>query len=199
MTKRESATRGLFGLLAAVLVALAPAAALAHKGHAGPMVTFVETQAALKAMLPEGAKIFQRKERLAAEGAGWAKDTLGVSVEAGVYAYYLARDRDSGKVLGAAMVREADYEHAEVMLAVGVDADGRVTRAALLGTNEQFVPEFQDGVGTGFLKDLAGATAADLKAGADEAPKDNEARRFVLGQLKDMAALLAALMHGAQA
>jgi hypothetical protein len=199
MTKRESATRGLFGLLAAVLVALAPAAALAHKGHAGPMVTFVETQAALKAMLPEGAKIFQRKERLAAEGAGWAKDTLGVSVEAGVYAYYLARDRDSGKVLGAAMVREADYEHAEVMLAVGVDADGRVTRAALLGTNEQFVPEFQDGVGTGFLKDLAGATAADLKAGADEAPKDNEARRFVLGQLKDMAALLAALIHGAQA
>jgi len=188
---------GLLGFVAAAVLALAPAA-MAHGGHAGPMVTLLETRTALKAMLPEGARITERKEQLEAEDAARARTSLGVPVEPGVYAYYLARDRDSGRVLGAAMVREADYDHAEVSLAVGVDAAGHVTRAALLGVNQKFVPEFQDGVGGGFLEDLDGVAVRDLGARMDAAPADAEARRFVLRHLRDMAAVLATLAAGVQ-
>lgn len=192
---RNPALLAMAGL--AMVLALAPAAR-AHEGHAGPMVTFVKTDAALQAMLPEGARITQRKERLEAPAAASAKDSLGVAVAPGLYVYYLARDRDSGRVLGAAMVREAEYEHAKASLAVGVDAAGHVTRAALLGTNEQYVPEFQADVGSGFLEDLDGATVQDLGARLAASPESAEARRFVLGQLRDMAAVLVTLSAGVQ-
>ena len=43
--------------------------ALAHKGHAGKQVVFLKKEEALKQMLPAGAKVAQRKERLALENA----------------------------------------------------------------------------------------------------------------------------------
>lgn len=188
----------VWGLTAAFL-AVAPQPGLAHKGHAGPMVTFLEEKAALKAMLPEGARISRRKEALGADGVAWAKDSLGVGLKAGVYPYYLARDPDSGKPLAAAVIWEVDYEHADVRLALGLDAAGHVTGAAVLGTNEQYVPEFKEGVGAGLLADLKGATVQDLAARAADVPEADEARGFALGRLRDMGALLAAFLHGIQA
>jgi hypothetical protein len=185
--------------LAAAFLAATPQAGLAHKGHAGPMITFLKEKEALKAMLPEGAKISRRKEALKADGVAWAKDALGVGLEAGVYPYFLARDRDSGKPLAAAVVWEVDYEHADVQLALGLDAEGHVTGAAVLGTNEQYVPEFKEGVGAGMLADLKGATVKDLAARAAQVPEADEARQFVLGRLRDMGALMAAFLHGMQA
>jgi hypothetical protein len=195
--RKARAAVAMAGLVAALV--LAPGAALAHKGHAGPMIDFMKTSDALKAMLPEGAKITRRKEPLPAAGAAWAKSALGVELKDGVYVFYLARDPKSGAALGGAMVREADYEHADVNLAVGVDASGKVTRAAVLGTNQMYVPEFETGVGKGFLKDLEGTTPKDLAEKRAQTPEDNEARRFVLDQLRDMAALLATFLHGIQA
>lgn len=199
---RKRTRRGLgllvLGLTAAFLAAL-PQAGLAHKGHAGPMVTFLEEKAALRAMLPEGAKISRRKEALGAEAVAWARDSLGVGLKAGVYPYFLARDRDSGKPLAAAVVWELDYEHADVHLALGLDASGHVTGAAVLGTNEQYVPEFKEGPGAGMLPDLKGTTVKDLAARAAQVPESDEARGFVLARMRDMGALLAAFLHGMQA
>ena len=43
--------------------------AMAHEGHAGKQVVLLKKEEALKQMLPAGAKVAQRKERLALEKA----------------------------------------------------------------------------------------------------------------------------------
>lgn len=184
---------GLKAAAAAMLMAalLAPVPAPAHEGHAGPEIEFLAAQEALKAMLPEGAKITRRKEKLDADDAAWARDHLGVAVAEGVYTYYLARDPETGAVRGTAMVRELEYEHGDVTLAVGLDADGRVTRAAVLSTNRKYVADFKGDVGAGFLPDLTGLDVAALADAAGRPAADGGAGRFALERLRDMAAVLA--------
>lgn len=183
------------------VVMLLPVPGPAHEGHAGPMVDFVQANDALKAMLPEGARVTRRKEALKADGAAWAKQSLGVELDDDdVHTYLLARAKDGGAVLGAAMDAEFKYEHGDIKLAVGVDAAGKVTKAAVLGVNEKYADAVRTGVGTGFLGDLDGVTVQDLSARADAAYKArNNAGGDVLGHLRDMAAALAALTHGLSA
>lgn len=187
-------------LIVAALIAgvmLLPVPAPAHKGHAGPMVDFVAANDALKAMLPEGARVTRRKEAVKAEGAAWAQSALGVSLRAdAIQTYLLARATEGDQVVGAAMDSEFDYEHGDIKLAVGVDMAGKVTKAAVLGANEQYVPEIKAAIGSGFLPDLAGATVQDLSARADAAYKaQKNTAGDVLTHLRDMAAALAALTH----
>jgi len=183
------------------VVMLLPVPGPAHEGHAGPMVDFVQANDALKAMLPEGARVTRRKEALKADGAAWAKQSLGVELDDDdVHTYLLARAKDGGAVLGAAMDAEFKYEHGDIKLAVGVDAAGKVTKAAVLGVNQKYADAVRTGVGTGFLGDLDGVTVQDLSARADAAYKArNNAAGDVLGHLRDMAAALAALTHGLSA
>jgi len=183
------------------VVMLLPVPAPAHKGHAGPMVDFIQANDALKAMLPDGAHVTRRKEALQAAGAAWAKSSLGVALDDDdIHTYLLARSADGGPVLGAAMDVEFDYEHGDIKLAVGVDAAGHVTRAAVLGVNEKYVDEVKTGIGAGFLADLDGVTVQDLSARSDAAYKArNNTAGDVLGHLRDMAATLAALSHGLSA
>jgi len=183
------------------VVMLLPVPGPAHEGHAGPMVDFVQANDALKAMLPEGARVTRRKEALKADGAAWAKQSLGVELDDDdVHTYLLARAKDGGAVLGAAMDAEFKYEHGDIKLAVGVDAAGKVTKAAVLGVNQKYADAVRTGVGTGFLGDLDGVTVQDLSARADAAYKArNNAGGDVLGHLRDMAAALAALTHGLSA
>jgi len=183
------------------VVMLLPVPGPAHEGHAGPMVDFVQANDALKAMLPEGARVTRRKEALKADGAAWAKQSLGVELDDDdVHTYLLARAKDGDAVLAAAMDAEFKYEHGDIKLAVGVDAAGKVTKAAVLGVNEKYADAVRTGVGTGFLGDLDGVTVQDLSARADAAYKArNNAAGDVLGHLRDMAAALAALTHGLSA
>src|SRR4030066_1532148 len=95
--------------------------ALAHKGHAGKQVIFLKKEEALKQMLPAGAKVAQRKERLDLDKAVKAKKELGVNLDDGVYTYYVARDSKTGATIGAAMITEVEYMHGEVNLAIGLD------------------------------------------------------------------------------
>src|SRR3990172_10116784 len=64
---------------------------LAHEGHAGKQVVFLKKDEALKQMLPAGAKVVQRKERLDLDKAEKAKKELGGKLYDGVYTYYVAR------------------------------------------------------------------------------------------------------------
>lgn len=190
-------------LVAAVMAGLMllPVPAPAHKGHSGPMIDFIATNDALKAMLPDGAHVTRRKEAIKAAGAAWAQSSLGVALDDDdIHTYLLARDKGTDRVLGAAMDRDFDYEHGDLKLAIGVDPAGKVTKAAVLGTNEKYVDEIKKGVGTGFLADLEGATVQDLTARSDAAYKArNNTAGDVIGHLRDMAAALATLTHGLQA
>lgn len=173
---------------------MAPAAALAHAGHSGKMLTFLDTRLALKQMLPDGAKVVRRKEALSDATAGWVKDTLGVTVDADLYTFYLAKAAD-GTAAGLAMEVDFPYGHGMVDLALGIDPQGHVTQAAVLGIHEKFLPELMRGPGKGVLPELAGKDVKGLAELAALPDDGTSARQEVLGHLRDMAAVLAGLAH----
>jgi len=168
--------------------------ALAHEGHAGKQVVFLKKDEALKKMLPAGAKVVQRKERLDLDKAEKAKKELGVKLYDGVYTYYVARDSKSGATIGAAMVAEVEYMHGEVNLAIGIDAKGNVTKAAILSVNEKYVPDMKASVGTGYLRQLEGVTIKKLVSMANEASGSAKVTETIFSKMRDMAALLSTFM-----
>ncbi|RMD79008.1 MAG: hypothetical protein D6809_04605 [Gammaproteobacteria bacterium] len=188
--------RALAALLGATLACLAaPQAAWAHAGHAGPLVRFVSTKHALKAMLPRGAKIVRRKQELSEEARRWAKERFGVELPGGLHTFFLARDRASGRVLGGALVREEHYRHGSARVAVGLDDRLRLTGLGLLGVSKKYTIDFE-ALGKGLFRGFEGLAPEAL-------PERLEARfghgslpaRKLVGWLKQDAALLAALLH----
>ena len=164
----------------------------AHEGHAGPPTTFMKTKAALKKMLPNDAKIVKRKQPLKKPDIEWAQKTYGVELDKKIYSYYLATDKASGTVLGAAYVTEVPYRHGDLKIAVGIDADKKITQAAILGINEKYVVDFEGNVGTGLIADYAGLPLTDLVAKAKEAASSDKATREFAAAVRDAAVLLAA-------
>jgi len=173
-------------------------AAQAHKGHGGPMVTFLKKKATLRAMLPAGAKIVKRKQRLSEEADDWAAKTYGVDLDESLYTYYLAKDRSSGKIIGGAIITKATYRHGDIMIAVGLDAAGKVTKVALTAISEKYIPDFEGTVGTGFLDRYTGMTLADLIQNAKEQADAGKPERLFASKLRDAAVLLAAFMRSAK-
>ena len=169
--------------------------ALAHEGHAGPKIEFIKTNDALKAMLPEGAKTTRRKQEVTAEDAAWAKEKLGVAVAPGIYPFFLARDAETGAVTGAAMVTEEKIGHGQLALGLGIDADGKVTLAAVLSVHRKYVAEVVKAAGKGVLKELSGLTVADLSGKV--AGAEGDTAKAVYTRLRDMAAVLVTMSHKA--
>ncbi len=163
--------------------------ALAHKGHAGSMINFTKNKVALKEMLPSGAKIVKRKQPLKKDAAQWAKKTYDVELDEQVYSYYLATDKASGSILGAAYVAKGNYRHGDLKYAVGIDANGRITQAAILGVNEKYVVDFEGNVGTGLIADYAGLSLTEL---IDELASSDKATREFASAIRDAAVLLMA-------
>ncbi len=178
--------------LALLLALLAWPAAQAHEGHAGPPVTELKDRAALKALLPQGAKLAKRKQRLSDQAIEAIRKQYGHAPETGLVTYYLARDRESGATLAAALIDRVPYRHGKIKLAVGLDAQGRLTGAAVLSVNEKYLPDVKSAVGTGLLEGYRGLSLEELIQRAERA--DDEAERAVLTGLRDMALRLAALL-----
>ena len=172
--------------------------AFAHEGHAGKQVVFLKKEEVLKQILPAGAKVVQRKEMMDLDKALKAKKEYGVKLDEGVYTYYLARDSKSGATIGAAMVAVVQYVHGEVNLAIGLDAKGNVTKAAILSVNEKYVPDMKASVGTGYLRQFEGVTIKKLVTMANEASNSALAAETILSQLRDMAALLSIFLTSSQ-
>lgn len=168
-----------------------PQDAEAHKGHAGPMVTFMKSKAALKTMLPTGAKIVKRKQPLNDDAIERAETTYGVELDEQIYSYYLATDKKSGKILGAAYVTETHYRHGDLKIAVGINADNHLTQAAILGINEKYVVDFEGNVGTGLIADYAGLSLQAVIAKANELASSDKATREFAAAVRDAAVLLA--------
>lgn len=186
-------------LMACLVIAAAiwPQSALAHKGHAGSMVNFLTTNAALKGVLPEGAKVVKRKEPLDEAAATTVKKDFGVEPDTGLYTYYLARDRESGQTLGMAIVTSVSYRHGDISVVVGLDSDLRVTQAALQGINEKYIVDFEHSVGKGFIPDYSGLSVKELIAKADELASADKPTRDFAAAVRDAALVLLALQHSA--
>lgn len=168
----------------------------AHKGHAGPNVEFIKKKAALKSMLPTGSKIVKRKQPLKKGGVAWAEKTYGVELDDKLYSYYLATDKESKAVTGAAYVGKVNYRHGDLKFAVGIDANNQITEAAILGVNEKYVVDFDGNVGTGLIADYAGLSLKALVARADELASSDKATREFAAAIRDAAVLLAAFIKG---
>ena len=164
----------------------------AHEGHAGDMLTFLETRVALKGMLPEGGKVLRRKQQVSEEGVDWARREFGVELEPSLYTFYLSRDA-GGATLGAALILEVPYSHGQVRLGVGVDAAGHVTQAAVLGMHGKYVPELLVSLRRGWLPQLEGKSLAELGEMAGNTPERDAAAREILRRLHRMGAVLATL------
>ncbi|MCF6324019.1 MAG: hypothetical protein L3J89_06830 [Gammaproteobacteria bacterium] len=169
-----------------------PQNAEAHKGHAGPTVTFMKKKEALKAMLPADAKIVTRKQPLKDGAREWAEKTYGVKLDDQRYSYYLATDKKSGKVLGAAYVTQMGYRHGDLKIAVGIDAHKHLTQAVILGIKEKYVVDYDGNVGTGLIDGYAGISLEALIAKADELASSDKATREFAAAVRDAAVLLAA-------
>ncbi len=172
-----------------------PQEAQAHKGHAGPMVTFMKKKPALKEMLPAGDKIVKRKQPLKDNAVAWAEEHYGIELDSKLYSYYLATDKTSKMVTGAAYLGQVNYRHGDLKFAVGIDANNRITQTAILGINEKYVVDFDGNVGTGLIADYAGLTLKELIAKADELASSDKATREFAVAVRDAAVLLAAFIN----
>ncbi len=164
----------------------------AHKGHAGPMVSFMKTKAALKQMLPADARITKRKQPLDDEAVEWAEEQFDADLDSKIYSYYLATDRGDKSFRGAAYVSQMHYRHGDLKFAVGIDADKRVTQVAILGVNEKYVVDFEGSVGTAIIADYAGLSLAELVSKAQKLASADKASREFAAAVRDAAVLLAA-------
>ncbi len=170
----------------------------AHKGHAGPAITFLDNKTALKAMLPNGAKIVKRKQPLKKEAVDWAQKTYGIALDDGLYSYYLASDKQNNTILGAAYVGKVSYRHGDLKFALGINADQRITEVAILGINEKYIVDFDGNVGTGLIADYAGLTLKELITKTEALSSSDKATREFAAAIRDMAVLLAAFTRVVQ-
>ncbi len=184
----------LLVLLVTVLT-LSPQIAIAHKGHAGPMVTFMKKKAVLKAMLPAEARLVKRKQPLPDTAASWAKKTFAVELETDRHSYYLASDKKSKAVMGAAYIVKVGYRHGDIKLAVGIDDKQHITQVAIMGVSEKYVIDFDGNVGTGLIADYAGLSLQELVAKAESLASSDKATREFAEAVRDAAILLEAFIH----
>ncbi len=176
--------------IALLLVAGVPAHA--HKGHAGPKVVFVSARDFFKGLWPGKIRIFVRKAKLTTHKAEAVKKELSVHVSPGIYKYYRVVDKNTGKTIGVAMIREIEYKHGEMHVGIGIDPSGRIVGAALMDINKRYLWDVQDPVGTGFIKGLQGM---EMKKLVSLSNTSDDVKRLVFGNLRDMGAILRAFLR----
>ncbi len=205
-TARNGVPRSLLASLLAAALVFSPAMLMslwagkaeAHKGHGGPMVTIMKKKTALKAMLPARAKVVKRKQKVSSEAASRVEKEYGVDLANSIYTYYLAKNRDSGEFTGAAIIQKFSYRHGDVSIAVGIGADQRITKVAITGVSEKYIPEFEGTVGTGFIEKYAGMSLKDLAGEAAGLESADKPTRLFVSRLLEAAALLDAFLHSAR-
>lgn len=125
--------------------------AFAHKGHSGPTKVFMEEKEALKTMLPKSDKVVKRKELLKKEQVKDAVKRWGYSPDEGVYTYFISKDKD-GNFSGALFIREIEYKHGNINIAIGYNKIGEVTVIKVISCPEKYLQELTENIElNGFL------------------------------------------------
>lgn len=171
-------------------------AVLGRVSHAGEQATFMDNKKILAAMFPAGANITQREDKLDENGIAWADEYFGVTLDRELHAYYLARDKKSGKVTGAAIITKARYRDGEVSLAIGIDNEQNVTAAAVTGVNEKYVKDFESSIGTGLLPRYAKMSLFDFMDKTKGLASADQATALAAGGLRNAAVLLTTFLRG---
>lgn len=186
---------GMLMLVLVFSVGIWPQNAEAHKGHAGPMVVFITKRDALKKMLPSGARIVKRKQPLSDKAIGWAKKKYSVDLDEDFYSYYLASNKETKVVVGAAYVGKMAYRHGDLHYAVGIDATGRIVQAAILGVNEKYVVDFDGNVGTGIIADYASLNTDEAISKAKDLSSSDKPTRDFAAAIRNAVVLLQAFIN----
>jgi len=177
-------------------VVIWPPQAEAHKGHAGSVTQFLDTKEVLRALLPGGAKLVKRKERLSMTSAKSVEGELGIDLDSNIHTYYRANDRSSGEVMGGAIIMKYAYRHGDVVLAVGIDSQNKLTGVAIQGISEKYIPDFEAAFGTGILQGYEGKSVQDLAEMA-KAEAKNKPAAFLFSKLAETTAMIAAFLRSA--
>ena len=189
---------GLLLAFVVVLIAAGPRSALAHGGsHAGPVVTQMNKEAALKAILPPSAKVIKKIAVVDQEVVTWVEENYGVRLKEGLYSYFLAQDEQNGEIIGGAVVKRSPFRKGKLSLAVGVDAERRVTNVALMSINKNYLFELERDVGKGVIPTYKGMSIEQVK-NAKELSFTNKTQQQFAVALRDATALLVTLMYSKQ-
>lgn len=165
-------------------------ATFAHKGHGGSMKIFMKDKAALKMILPSGAKIVKRKQRLNDQASEWAEKTYNVDLDNNVHVYYLASDKVSKAPLGGAMIIKMSYRHGDVSLAIGVDDQGLITKVFVLAVSDKYIPDIEGTIGLGHVPLFDGKKIDQLVIDEDADKPTRDATKII----RETAALLNAFI-----
>lgn len=167
----------------------------AHKGHAGKKITLLKNKVALKAMLPADGKVYRRKQGLNSAQADWANKNYNVDLKTSTLAFYISKDRSTKKQMGSAVIYKFTYRHGNCEVAVGLDENNKVTTAAFISVNEKYLVDFEETVGSGFLKKFDGMTVSDLVENAKSRSSADKATREFSNALRDAAVTLVAFQQ----
>ncbi len=202
MTKNNANTAsfkylgGVLMLMIATSISGSPKIAHAHGSvHAGPIVEQVNQESALDAALPLPAKMVKKIEVLDQDDVAWARETYGVNLNKGVYSYYLAKDEESGEVVGGAVINRSRFLDGKLSLALGLDADLRVASVVVMSANRSYLFELKATVGNGTIESYSGMSVEEVVT-AKELSYSNKTVREFAATLRDATALLATLMQG---
>lgn len=175
-----------------------PRSALAHGGsHAGPVVTQMNNETALEVTLPKSVKSIKKIVIVDQDAVTWAEETYGVRLKEGLYSYFLAQDEQSGEIIGGAVVKRSPFRQGKLSLAVGLDAERRVTNVALMSINKNYLFELEKNIGKGIISTYRGMSVAQI-TNAKELSFTNKTQQQFAAALRDATVLLATLMNSTQ-
>ncbi len=170
---------------------------LAHKGHAGPTKVLMEEGDAMKTMLPEGGKIVKRKEALKKEKYKEAVKRWGYSPDEGVYSYFISKDK-AGNFSGALFIRDIEYKHGSIGLAVGYNKTGEITDIKILSCSEKYLTELNENIrSNGFLDNFLDLKTDDVISKGktyDKEPKED--LKYIFAKEIEGTAILLKLFQG---
>ena len=152
----------LFSSCALLMLLTGLQPALARDDPANNMHAFMDHNSALQAMLPAGATITKREEKLDEISIAWADEYYGITLDRDLHAYYLAYDKTTGKVIGAAMIIITGYRDGKVSLAVGIDHQQNIIAAAVIAVNKGYMKDFEGSIGTGLLPQFKNLSLFDF-------------------------------------
>ena len=182
-------------VLTIVSAVVLPASVFAHGGiHAGPVVTQMNEEAALEAAIPKSAEAIKKLAVVNEEMAAWAEEIYGTRLKEGLYSYFIVQDENSGEVVGGAIVKRAPFRKGKLSLALGIDADRKVTNVALMSINKNYLFELDRDVGKGIISNYNGMTV-DQVSNAKELSFNNKTQQQFAVALREAAVLLSTLMH----